>query len=86
MNSDQVFGLILVVLFGGVLPVVLAVGIPLGKAWARRLEGTPRQGDETIAELEALRSRVAELEERADFAERLLSQRVEHERLSEGKS
>jgi Tfp pilus assembly protein PilO len=54
---------------------------PLIAAWARRLEG--RGGDSTlrgeieqlrqdVAELDGMRARVAELEERVDFAERLL--------------
>jgi Tfp pilus assembly protein PilO len=54
---------------------------PLIAAWARRLEG--RGGESTlrgeieqlrqdVAELDGMRARVAELEERVDFAERLL--------------
>jgi Tfp pilus assembly protein PilO len=53
---------------------------PLFAAWARRLEG--RGGEslrgeieqlrQDVAELDGMRARVAELEERVDFAERLL--------------
>jgi len=55
---------------------------PLGKAIGRRLEGgstgTPelearvRELEERLQQLEAERGRVAEVEERLDFAERLL--------------
>lgn len=55
---------------------------PLIAAWARRLEG--RGGDSTlrgeveqlrqeVAEVDSLRARVGELEERVDFTERLLA-------------
>jgi len=56
---------------------------PLVRAWARRLErGTsnPALKDEVenlrarLSEMEGLHDRVAELEERADFAERMLTQ------------
>lgn len=63
---------------------------PLFQAWGRRIEGSV--GDPVVTgELHALRERVAELEinaarmheleERLDFAERLLSQRGEVARL-----
>ncbi len=64
---------------------VLILRGPLGKAIARRLEGTagPEQLTgaglagiaERVADLEQRDARVAELEERLDFAERLLAQR-----------
>lgn len=53
---------------------------PLGKALAERISGRlqAEQGvaqvpDEVYAELDELRARVGELEERVDFSERLLS-------------
>lgn len=53
---------------------------PLGTALAQRIAGTPAHSDgmlaeETAAELDELRRRVYELEERVDFSERLLVQR-----------
>jgi len=65
---------------------------PLMKAIGRRIEGKTGVGSPALtAELERLRARLAELEswnhrlaeleERVDFAERLLSQRREPERL-----
>jgi hypothetical protein len=58
---------------------------PLGKALARRLEGGAAQGDPdaTMHALEEMRGRMAELEERVDFAERLLAQSREPGRLRE---
>jgi hypothetical protein len=68
---------------------------PLFNALGRRLEGRsaelPRrlQADldqlrQRLEELEAVPGRVLELEERVDFAERLLAQRREAERLERG--
>lgn len=61
---------------------------PLGKAIVRQLEsGGSGLPDETagqlLGELDELRQRVAELEERADFSERLLAQHQERSRLAE---
>jgi hypothetical protein len=51
---------------------------PLGKALVRRVEGDAAHSDETtgqlLGELDELRGRVQELEERVDFSERLLAQ------------
>lgn len=66
---------------------------PLMRAIGRRIEG--RGGDaelrhevedlrERVRELEAAQPRMAELEERLDFAERLLAQRRESEQLPRG--
>ena len=73
---------------------VLILRGPLGKALARRLEGRAGREDmtgaamagisERLAELEQRDARVAELEERLDFAERLLAQR-DLERVSRGR-
>ncbi len=66
----------------GAAAVALLFG-PIGSAIARRLGGAPEQDDthrtieeigaSVTAELEDLRSRLAEVEERLDFAERLLA-------------
>ncbi len=53
---------------------------PLGKALARRLEGGPAQPQDA-----ALERRVAELEERLDFAERLLAERQANSVLGDGR-
>jgi len=81
-----------------VVPVALfftigAVAIlrgPIGKALADRLAGrVPPQlaagdGEGVRAEVDELRYRVAELEERLDFAERVLAQRREPGELGRG--
>jgi Tfp pilus assembly protein PilO len=64
---------------------------PLARALARRLEGRGsvdaalrsdlEQMQHRLADVEALHTRVGELEERLDFAERLLAQSREPDRL-----
>jgi hypothetical protein len=66
----------------GAAAVALLFG-PIGSALARRLGGRPDPGDahaeieemsaRVTAEVDDLRSRLAEVEERLDFAERLLA-------------
>jgi hypothetical protein len=73
-----------------VMGTLLLLLWPLIRAFARRLEGGARS-NELQAEVETLRSRVqqleegqgrlAELEERLDFAERMLAQSREPDRL-----
>jgi hypothetical protein len=62
--------------------VTVAARSPFAKALAQRMldEGAADAhavGDEVYAELDELRGRVLELEERQDFAERMLSNRSE---------
>jgi hypothetical protein len=74
VNPDQVFGLVFVLACGTIIPLALVFGIPVAKALARRIEAETAPRDEPpLAELEELRQRVAELEERLDFSERLLA-------------
>lgn len=63
----------------GVLSAISAAVIlrgPLGVALANRLHGGPEASppEEVLGELDELRGRVMELEERLDFTERLLTQ------------
>ena len=59
----------------GAISAAIILRGPLGKAIARRLEGGQAPaGDEVYAELDDLRHRMVELEERLDFTERLLTQ------------
>ena len=79
-NPTPVFG----ALAGGAILFAIMRG-PIGKAIARMLESHPAQDDQLVQRVEQLEDRlselgmdqlrVAELEERLDFAERLLSQR-----------
>jgi hypothetical protein len=67
----------------GVVGVVVGKG-PVGQALARRIEQGPAPatlGEDARFELDELRSRVAELEERLDFAERMLVSPRESERV-----
>ncbi len=70
---------------GGVVGGVVLRG-PLGKALAQRIGSVATAPSEVpvelIEELDEVRNRVLELEERLDFAERLLAQAREPERLS----
>jgi cytochrome c-type biogenesis protein CcmH/NrfG len=85
MNSDDIAILAIATL------VALAVLLrPVMRAWARRIGGetaNPALADEVaelrerLAELEGSATRLQELEERVDFAERLLATRDEVERL-----
>src|SRR5688572_31428534 len=62
----------------------LALKGPVGKAIGETIMGDGHSGglaEEDLAELEDLRNRVAELEERQDFSERLLAQRNEPARI-----
>lgn len=72
----------------GAVATAIALHGPLGKAIGRRLEGTPLPTDETtgslLDEMDELRHRVAELEERVDFSERLLARQPERGPLAEG--
>ena len=78
----------------GFLAACAIVLYPLMKALGRRIEGRAAVSPALAAEVEQLRTRLAEvellhhrvgeLEERVDFAERLLSQRREPERLGPG--
>jgi hypothetical protein len=83
MPADAVFPFILVMTLAlGGFGVLLARG-PLGRALARRIEGTRADPEDLAARLVELeqrlaesdldRRRLAELEERVDFAERLLA-------------
>ncbi len=78
--------LIPIALFISIAAVVILRG-PIGRALADRLAGRAGVGagagpGTTTAELDELRQRVAELQERLDFAERLLAQQREAARLA----
>ena len=73
--------------------VAIKVFGPLARAWARKLEG--RVGDpelraevdhlrDQLAEVDSLRVQVQELEERVEFAERLLGQKRDQDLLQRG--
>ena len=75
-----------------VIAVALTVGLvklfkgPLGAAIADRIRGAPASArdPELAVEVDQLRGRLAEVEERLDFAERLLAQARETDQLPGG--
>jgi hypothetical protein len=75
----------------GLIAAVIVLRGPLGKALARRLEGGPGSSPAAleevtgplVAHIDELRGRLAELEERVDFAERLLTQQRETHQLGD---
>jgi hypothetical protein len=72
-------------LFGGGTLFLLSLS-PVGRALADRLRGRVEraQDPELLAEVDALRSEVAELHERVDFAERVLLSNHERSELGKG--
>ena len=76
-----------VVLFASIAAVMILRG-PVGRALAERIARRPgRDADAReplLAEVEDLQRRVGEMEERLDFAERLLARHRDAERLPPG--
>ena len=74
--------LALLLIFGGGTLVAISFS-PVGRAIAERIRGrTAAEPDpEVYAELQHLRREMAELQERVDFAERLLAKAREREQL-----
>lgn len=70
--------LAIILIFGGGAATLIAYS-PVGKAIADRIrrKGLVIQDPEVIEDINQLRGEVAELHERLDFAERLLSDRSE---------
>jgi hypothetical protein len=68
-NNDLI---VLVVIVTAVVVVKLLKG-PLGHAMADRLRGAAPPDPTLVDELETVKARLAEVEERLDFAERLLA-------------
>lgn len=68
--------LAIIFIFGGGTLFLLSIS-PVGKALAERIrhQGRVEPDPELLAEVDALRSELADLQERVDFAERLLGQR-----------
>jgi hypothetical protein len=76
----------IILIFGGGAAAILAYS-PVGKALGDRIRGGASHGGpdpEVLNELENLRQDVSELQERVDFAERLLAQTREAGRIGGG--
>ena len=80
----------LVIIFGSLLICFGVVWATIGKATAARIAGKDADAafradvEASLAELDHLRERVLELEERVDFAERMLARPEETVRLPAG--
>jgi hypothetical protein len=72
MNNDQVFALVVLGFFALVIPTGLIVLVPVAKAWARKMSAR-FEPESDPGEMEEMRGRLQELEERLDFAERLIA-------------
>jgi hypothetical protein len=90
MDFETVFKVVFMMTFALALPVGGYVGYRYAMMWLRRyeregemLEG-PAQDPETQARLQQLEADVAELHGRLDFAERMLAQQHDPERLASG--
>jgi hypothetical protein len=70
----------------GSIAAAVALRGPLGQALARRIHGGTSSElplETVMGELDELRGRILELEERVDFSERLLAQKRDGERVGE---
>jgi hypothetical protein len=84
MDMEGILAITLI--FGGGTAFLLSIS-PIGKAIAERIRSrgaVPMHDPELLAELDSLRRDVSELQERVDFAERLLSQSQERPQVARG--
>ncbi len=73
-------------IFGGGTAFLLSIS-PIGKAIAERIRSqgaVPMHDPELLAEVDSLRRDLSELQERVDFAERLLSQAQDRPQMAKG--
>lgn len=69
------------------IALVFFFAVPVRKALLRKLEGgAPQQDTHLLEDVDGLRERVGELEERLDFAERLIAQQRDASALPPGGS
>jgi hypothetical protein len=78
MHNNDMIALIAVV---AAIVLVKLIRGPLGQALADRLRGAAPTDRGLLDELEAVKTRLAEVEERLDFAERVLARGEQAERL-----
>ena len=84
MDMEGILAITLI--FGGGTAFLLSIS-PIGKAVAERIRhkgGGHSQDHELLAEVDSLRRDVSELQERVDFAERLLAQQQERPQVAKG--
>ena len=84
MDMEGILAITLI--FGGGTAFLLSIS-PIGKAIAERIRSrgaVPMHDPELLAEVDSLRRDVSELQERVDFAERLLAQSQERPQVAKG--
>jgi len=84
MDMEGILAITLI--FGGGTAFLLSIS-PIGKALAERIRSrgaVPMHDPELLAEVDSLRRDVSELQERVDFAERLLAQSQERPQVAKG--
>jgi hypothetical protein len=84
MDMEGILAITLI--FGGGTAFLLSIS-PIGRAVAERIRSrgaVPMQDPEILAEVDALRRDVSELQERVDFTERLLAQQQERAQVAKG--
>jgi hypothetical protein len=84
VSEDQTFALILIVTTSVIYGVLKIIRGPIGAALARRISGSVEGDGRQNEEINELRTRVAELEERVDFTERVLLQQPERGQVPAG--
>jgi len=84
VGSDQVFAIIMASVVTSAWVLARIARGPIGQAIARRIGGAGTATGEHEAELTDLRARMAELEERVDFTERVLLQERQPGELGSG--
>lgn len=78
--------LAIIFIFGGGTCFLLSLS-PVGKAIAERIRNkgaVPAADPELLAEVDALRQEMSELQERVDFTERLLARQQERAQVAKG--
>jgi len=78
MHGNDVIALIAIVMAVALVKIFRG---PFGQAIADRLRGTAPPDAGVLDELETVKTRLAEVEERLDFAERMLAQGEQAQRL-----
>jgi len=82
MDVEKIF---LVVFFTLVMPAAWMFLTPLAKRMRREAERPAELPAQVLEELDRLHARVAELEERVDFTERLLAAKREQDQIGEAR-
>lgn len=87
--EEMTFIVVMTALLGGLL--MLALRSPLAKALARRIAGEPREAEVLTEEIfarldqvQVMEDRLLDLEERVEFAERLLAGERQQQGLTSG--